>query len=144
MIKALFGHFDKTNSKSGDFDLTSFSIAAGFPMILDYSIIEAPGYGDMDSSDTFDAIEHYVDEKLDQYFESEFLISRANESDSRVHACLYLLPHTGHGVKKRDLALMRRLHRLVRLVPVIAKSDTCTSEELQTFKQQVLFVRYSF
>ena len=32
---------------------------------------------------------------------------------------------------------MRRLHDKVNIIPVIGKSDSCTGEELQGFKQRV-------
>lgn len=33
---------------------------------------------------------------------------------------------------------MRRLHQKVNLIPVIAKSDTMTDEEIETFKKRIL------
>ena len=33
---------------------------------------------------------------------------------------------------------MRRLHQKVNLIPVIAKSDTMTDEEIMLFKQRIL------
>lgn len=33
---------------------------------------------------------------------------------------------------------MRRLHQKVNLIPVIAKSDTLTDEEINQFKQRIL------
>jgi len=37
-----------------------------------------------------------------------------------------------------DIEFMRRLHEKVNLIPVIAKSDTLTDEEITTFKKRVL------
>ncbi|EOD08331.1 hypothetical protein EMIHUDRAFT_217449 [Emiliania huxleyi CCMP1516] len=49
--------------------------------------------------------------------------------------------HTGvippHRMKRADVELMQRLHTLVPLVVAIAKSDTMTTEETYTYKNQV-------
>lgn len=37
-----------------------------------------------------------------------------------------------------DVAAMRKLHKKVNLVPVVAKSDSLTTAELTRFKSQVL------
>ena len=57
--------------------------------------------------------------------------------DARVHCCLYLIAPTGHTLKALDLVTMKKLHDKVNLVPVIAKSDTITKQELAAFKTRV-------
>lgn len=40
-------------------------------------------------------------------------------------------------LKTIDIEFMRRLHTKVNLIPVIAKADTLTDEEVALFKQRV-------
>ena len=40
-------------------------------------------------------------------------------------------------LKPIDVEFMRRLHTKVNLIPVIAKSDTLTEDEVTLFKQRV-------
>lgn len=41
-------------------------------------------------------------------------------------------------LKPIDIEFMRKLHNKVNLVPVIAKSDTMTDEEIVAFKRRIL------
>lgn len=43
-------------------------------------------------------------------------------------------------VKQLDIEVMKKLHDRVNLIPVIAKADTMTVEELKQFKASVLNV----
>lgn len=49
----------------------------------------------------------------------------------------YFIMPTGHGLKPLDVALMKRVHHLVNLIPVIAKSDGLTLSEREAFKARV-------
>ena len=60
-----------------------------------------------------------------------------NIVDNRVHACVYFIQPTGHALKPLDIEVMRRLHTKVNLIPVIAKADTLTDEEIALFKTRV-------
>lgn len=44
-------------------------------------------------------------------------------------------------LKQLDIEFMRRLHTKVNLIPIIAKSDTMTDEEVMEFKQRVRSIR---
>lgn len=70
--------------------------------------------------------------------EQENRVNRKKIMDTRVHACLYFVAPTGHSLKPVDIAFMKRLHHRVNLIPVIAKSDTLTEDELIAFKLQIL------
>jgi hypothetical protein len=50
-----------------------------------------------------------------------FGICANDRPDSKVHACIYLLPPTGSGIKHSDLQIMKQLHQKVNLIPVLAK-----------------------
>ena len=73
----------------------------------------------------------------------------------RVHACLYFIRPTGHtcaallrrrlcctdeyvcSLKPLDIECMKRLGSRVNLIPIIAKADTLTPNDLAAFKQSV-------
>lgn len=44
---------------------------------------------------------------------------------------------TGHSLKPLDVEFMKRLSSFVNLIPVIAKADTLTEDEVISFKQRV-------
>ena len=57
--------------------------------------------------------------------------------DSRVHACLYFIAPTGHGLKPLDVEVMKKIHKKVNIIPVIGKADSCTVKEVNMFKTKV-------
>ena len=65
-------------------------------------------------------------------------MTRKEVADTRVHACLYFIAPTGHGLKPLDVEFMRRIHKLVNIIPVIGKSDCCTRKEVAQFKAKVI------
>ncbi|KAF6263399.1 Septin-domain-containing protein [Scenedesmus sp. NREL 46B-D3] len=52
-----------------------------------------------------------------------------------ITGCVYFL--TPHRVKKVDLIMMSALSQLVTVIPVVAKADTMTDDELVTFRQEI-------
>ncbi len=94
-----------------------------------------------------------IESRFDSYLEQENRVNRMKVVDNRVHACLYFIQPTGHSyvsieylsftshfslrLKQIDVEFMRRLHTKVNLIPVIAKADTMTDEEITDFKARV-------
>jgi septin 7 len=78
-----------------------------------------------------------IESRFDAYLEQENRVNRSKISDTRVNACLYFIAPTGHSLKSLDIEFMKRLHNKVNLIPVIAKSDTMTNEEIVAFKERV-------
>lgn len=79
-----------------------------------------------------------IESRFDNYLEQENRVNRNKLQDNRVHACIYFVQPTGHSLRPIDIEFMRRLHQKVNLIPVIAKSDTLTDEEIVAFKQRIL------
>ena len=79
-----------------------------------------------------------IEARFDAYLEQENRVNRAKMVDNRVHACLYFIEPTGHALKPVDIEFMRRLHTRVNLIPVIAKADTMTDDEVAQFKKRIL------
>lgn len=57
--------------------------------------------------------------------------------DTRIHCCLYFINPTGHSLRPIDVIVMKKLSEVVNVVPVIAKADSLTLEERESFKQKV-------
>lgn len=64
--------------------------------------------------------------------------SMTSYQDTRVHVCLYLIAPTGHGLRALDLVTMKKLDNKVNIIPIIAKSDTITKEELFQCKAKIM------
>lgn len=79
-----------------------------------------------------------IEARFDAFLEQENRVNRTKLADNRIHACIYFIAPTGHALKPLDIEFMRRLHTRVNLIPVIAKSDTMTEEEVYAFKERIL------
>ena len=60
-----------------------------------------------------------------------------NITDTRVHAVVYFVFPSGHGLSSLDVLAMKAISECANLIPVIAKSDTLTLEERAAFKNRV-------
>lgn len=105
------------------------------------TIVDTVGYGDqINKEDSFKAIVDYIDAQFEHYLQEELKIKRSLPSfhDSRIHACLYFICPTGHGLKSIDLVCMKKLDQKVNVIPIIAKADTISKTELQKFKSKIV------
>ncbi|KAF5385510.1 hypothetical protein D9757_005365 [Collybiopsis confluens] len=106
---------------------------------LHLTVVDTPGFGDfVNNNDSWKPIVENIESRFDSYLEQENRVNRLKIVDNRVHACLYFIQPTGHSLKQIDIEFMRRLHTKVNLIPVIAKADTMTDEEIGIFKQRIL------
>ncbi|CAL8363249.1 unnamed protein product [Arctogadus glacialis] len=103
------------------------------------TIVDTPGFGDaVDNSDCWQPVIDHIDNKFEDYLNSESRVNRRLMPDNRVHCCLYFIAPSGHGLKPLDIEFMKRLHEKVNIIPLIAKADTMTPEEGQQFKKQIM------
>lgn len=79
----------------------------------------------------------FIENKYEEYLTAESRVQRKAITDTRVHCCLYFIAPSGHGLKPLDVEFMQRLCDKVNIIPVIAKADTMTPEEVALFKKQV-------
>ncbi|XP_024082386.1 septin-2 isoform X2 [Cimex lectularius] len=108
---------------------------------LKLTIIDTVGYGDqINKEDSYQAIVDYIDAQFEAYLQEELKIKRSLSTyhDSRIHACLYFICPTGHGLKSLDLSCMKKLDNKVNIIPIIAKADTISKSELQKFKAKII------
>ena len=111
---------------------------------LRLTVVDTPGFGDfVNNDDSWRPIVEDVERRFDAYLDAENKVNRVNIVDNRVHACVYFIQPTGHSLKPLDIEVMRRLHTKVNLIPVIAKADTLTDEEILAFKQRVRSTTFS-
>jgi GTP-binding protein EngB required for normal cell division len=105
---------------------------------LRLTVVDTPGFGDFVNNDeSWRPIVDNIEQRFDAYLDAENKVNRVNIVDNRIHACVYFIQPTGHALKPLDIEVMRRLHTKVNLIPVIAKSDTLTDEEIINFKARV-------
>lgn len=106
---------------------------------LRLTVVDTPGFGDfVNNDDSWRPIVENIEQRFDAYLEAENKVNRTNIIDNRIHACVYFIQPTGHSLKPLDIEVMRRLHTKVNLIPVVAKADTLTDEEVALFKQRIL------
>lgn len=109
---------------------------------LRLSVIDIPGYGDhINNLDSWKPIVDEVEARFDQYLEAEEALATSaagSVHDPRVHACLFFIEPSGHTMKPLDVVVMKKLHRKVNIVPIVAKADMQTEEEVQRFKAGLL------
>ncbi|XP_029363488.1 neuronal-specific septin-3 isoform X2 [Echeneis naucrates] len=103
------------------------------------TVIDTPGFGDqINNENCWEPIVKYINEQYEKYLREELHVNRKRRiPDSRVHCCIYFLPATGHRLRPIDVEFMKRLGKIVSIVPVIAKADTLTIEERQEFKERI-------
>ncbi|XP_037349641.1 septin-9 isoform X2 [Talpa occidentalis] len=103
------------------------------------TVIDTPGFGDhINNENCWQPIMKFINEQYEKYLQEEVSVNRKKRiPDTRVHCCLYFIPATGHSLRPLDIEFMKRLSKVVNIVPVIAKADTLTLEERVYFKQRI-------
>lgn len=105
---------------------------------LRVNVIDTPGFGDnINNNKSWQPIVDFIDDQHDSYMRQEQQPYRDVKYDLRVHAVLYFIRPTGHGLKPLDIETMKRISTRANLIPVIAKSDTLSSQELTSFKLKI-------
>ncbi|KAL8645550.1 MAG: hypothetical protein Q9210_006644, partial [Variospora velana] len=104
------------------------------------TIVDTPGFGDLiDNEASFSEITGYLERQYDDILAEESRIKRNPRfRDNRVHALLYFITPTGHGLRELDIELMRRLSPMANVIPVIGKADSLTPAELAESKKLVM------
>ncbi|KAJ3318099.1 hypothetical protein HDV06_000825 [Boothiomyces sp. JEL0866] len=103
------------------------------------TVIDTPGFGDyMNNQDCWVPIVEFLDEQHLTYMKAEQSHKRLEADDLRVHACLYFIQPSGHTLTSLDIEVMKQLGTRVNLIPVIAKGDTLTKDDMRAFKNRVL------
>ncbi|GMR54060.1 hypothetical protein PMAYCL1PPCAC_24255 [Pristionchus mayeri] len=106
---------------------------------LRLSLVDTPGFGDaIDNNKCWEPIVQFIEKRYSDYFTEETKIERKERvTDHCVHLCFYFIAPSGHGLKQLDIECMKKLHEHVNIIPLIAKADCLTKEELVRFKAQI-------
>ncbi|KAL6941270.1 hypothetical protein ACO0RG_002397 [Hanseniaspora osmophila] len=107
---------------------------------LKLCVIDTPGFGSaINNTDSWKPILQEIESRYDEYLDCENKISRNinNLDDPRVHAVLYFIEPTGHSLKPLDLEFCSKISSKCNLVPIIAKSDTMSYDEVNFFKKTI-------
>ncbi|ANB14349.1 septin CDC12 [Sugiyamaella lignohabitans] len=108
----------------------------GFKVRL--NIVDTPGFGDnVNNRDAWQPLVEFIDDQHESYMRQEQQPNRKDKVDMRVHACVYFIRPTGHGLKPLDIETIRKLSTRVNVIPVIAKADTLSKEEISAFKDRI-------
>lgn len=102
-----------------------------------YKVQDTPGYDSMEVN--MDPILQYIhacnEKALARDQDAKRTTPLASDDDPRVDICIYFL--SPHRIKPIDLKFMTELSALVPLVPVLAKADSMTTNELDDFRKGV-------
>uniref|UniRef100_A0A8D1K1W8 Septin n=1 Tax=Sus scrofa TaxID=9823 RepID=A0A8D1K1W8_PIG len=108
---------------------------------LKLTVVKTVGYGDqINKESSYQPIVDYIDAQFESYLQEELKIKRcfADYHDSRIHVCLYFISPTGHSLKSLDLLTMKNIDTKVNIIPLIAKADTISKNDLQKFKCKIM------
>lgn len=106
---------------------------------LNLEVITTPGYGELtNNTDSWKPVVDEINTRFDNYLESESRVNRSTIEDKRINALLYFIEPTGHSLKALDIQFMKQIHEKVNLIPIIAKSDTLSDDEIIKFKKRIL------
>ncbi|XP_015993995.2 septin-14 [Rousettus aegyptiacus] len=108
---------------------------------LKLTVVKTVGYGDQINKEaSFQPIVDYIDAQFESYLQEELKIKRSfvDYHDSRIHVCLYFISPTGHSLKSLDLLTMKNIDNKVNIIPLIAKADTISKNDLQKFKCKIM------
>uniref|UniRef100_A0A1I8GK40 Septin-type G domain-containing protein n=1 Tax=Macrostomum lignano TaxID=282301 RepID=A0A1I8GK40_9PLAT len=106
---------------------------------LRLNLIDTPGFGDaVDNTNCWSPVIDYIEARFQEHLTAEQKVNRGQILDSRVHCVLYFIAPTGHGLKPLDIEFMKRLSDRANVVPILAKADCMTPDELRDFKKTIL------
>lgn len=108
---------------------------------MQLTVVDTPGFGDqLNRMAGFKPLEQYIDAQYEQFHQDESSHNfRQTTRDTRIHALLYFIAPGDQPMKEMDLTFIRQFSLKTNVVPIIAKADTMTAQELQEFKQKILY-----
>lgn len=106
---------------------------------ISLNIIDTPNFANsIDCSEDFKVVVDFIRHQFDEVLLEESRVKRNPRfKDGRIHALIYLINPTGHGLSEIDVKFLLHVNNLVNIIPVIAKADSLTPAELQLNKQLI-------
>ena len=112
---------------------------AGVP--FEATLVDSPGWGDtLSLRKSFRVVTRHLDRTYAKALGEEQRIKRTvrrRHEQQRVGVDVVLYIFSPHRCKGVDLAFLNRLRARVAIVPVLAKADTMTTDELARFRKEV-------
>lgn len=107
---------------------------------ISLNIIDTPNFANaIDCSDDFRIVVDFIRHQYDEVLLEESRVKRNPRfKDGRIHVLLYLINASGHGLSEIDVKFLQSVSNLVNVIPVIAKADSLTVDELKLNKQLIL------
>ncbi|KAJ1447067.1 Septin-domain-containing protein [Pelagophyceae sp. CCMP2097] len=108
--------------------------------LLRVRVIDTPGFGNnIDNKDAVRPISAFVEKCRAEQFDAQMAARPSEEAesfDALVHVCLYFL--SPHRFLEIDRHFLKQVQHDVAVVPIIAKSDTLTDDEIREFRKMVV------
>lgn len=107
---------------------------------ISLNIIDTPNFANsINCDEDFKIIVDFIRHQYDEVLLEESRVKRNPRfKDGRIHVLIYMINPTGHGLSEIDVKFMLHVNNLVNLIPIIAKADSLTPEELKLNKQLIL------
>lgn len=104
------------------------------------NIIDTPNFANsINCDEDFKIIVDFIRHQYDEVLLEESRVKRNPRfKDGRIHVLIYMITPTGHGLLEIDVKFLQHINNLVNIIPVIAKADSLTPEELKLNKQLIL------
>lgn len=107
---------------------------------ISLNIIDTPNFANaVNCDDDFKIIVDFIRHQYDEVLLEESRVKRNPRfKDGRIHVMIYMVNATGHGLSEIDVKFLQHVNNLVNVIPVIAKADSLTPEELALNKRLIL------
>lgn len=107
---------------------------------ISLNIIDTPNFANsINCDEDFKIIVDFIRHQYDEVLLEESRVKRNPRfKDGRIHVLLYLINPTSHGLSEIDVKFLLHINKLVNIIPVIAKADSLTPEELKLNKKLIL------
>jgi septin 3/9/12 len=143
MVNTLFAahYIDSKGNKDQTTEITTVTnLIEENGVKLKLSITDTPGFGDLVNNEgCWEPSIKYIKDQYSLYLRKELTPQRdARIEDTRVHAVLYFISPTGHSLSPLDITVLKKISKVANIIPVIAKSDSLTPEELAGFKKRII------
>ncbi|GAB5363037.1 hypothetical protein AAMO2058_000849200 [Amorphochlora amoebiformis] len=104
-------------------------------------LIDTPGYGDgLNIRSSFQSVRDYLEARFKQALKRENQIDRQERHilDTRMGVDAILYFFSPHRCKTVDLEFLKSIQGYATIIPILAKADTMTADELAEFRSTVI------
>ncbi|CAG9320010.1 unnamed protein product [Blepharisma stoltei] len=101
-------------------------------------MVDTPGYGGdfKDIKAWINYIERFLITQIKLFYKRNSSNPETIKDDTRIHLCMYFVE--GPKLKENDIYALKILQKYVNVIPILAKADICTIEEIKRFKKNII------